>query len=63
VTPDSHTRQENSAPIDLTAEEYHCIICALAGNFPERFGPIRMNLLRKLTKAERAIEEGGRLAS
>jgi hypothetical protein len=46
---------ESSAPVDLTADEYHAIICALAGNFPHRFGPIRLALLRKLTKAQKAL--------
>src|SRR4051812_24164599 len=37
-------------PVTFSAEELHCLICAMAGNFPEQFGPIRMGLLRKLTK-------------
>jgi hypothetical protein len=35
-----------------------CLICAMAGNFPERFKPIRLDLLRKLAKAQRAVEAG-----
>lgn len=42
----------------FTAEELHCLICAMAGNFPEQFAPIRMGLLRKLAKASRVA--GGR---
>ena len=38
--------------VSLTAEESQCIICALAGNFPERFSAIRPGLIRKLTKVE-----------
>lgn len=38
----------------LSEEELHCLICAMAGNFPDRFGPIRMDLLRKLAKARAA---------
>jgi hypothetical protein len=44
--------------MDFTAEELHCLICAMAGNFPERFKPIRLDLLRKLAKAQRAVEAG-----
>jgi hypothetical protein len=40
--------------VTFSAEELHCLICAMAGNFPPQFNPIRMGLLRKLTKAQRA---------
>jgi hypothetical protein len=40
--------------VTFSAEELHCLICAMAGNFPRQFNPIRMDLLRKLTKAQRA---------
>jgi hypothetical protein len=39
--------------IELTADEVHCLVCAMAGIFPDRFRPIRMGLLRKLAKASR----------
>jgi hypothetical protein len=38
--------------VPLSAEELHCLICALAGNFPERFTPVRIDLLRKLSEAQ-----------
>jgi hypothetical protein len=40
-----------SRRLDLTEDELHCLVCAMAGNFPDRFKPIRMGLLRKLAKA------------
>lgn len=43
--------------IELTAEEIHCLVCAMAGNFPVRFAPVRMELLRKLARAHRATME------
>jgi len=39
--------------VSFTDEELHCLTCAMAGNFPDRFKPIRMDLLRKLAKATR----------
>jgi hypothetical protein len=39
--------------VELTADEIHCLTCAMAGNFPSRFEPIRMTLLRKLARASR----------
>jgi hypothetical protein len=50
--------EQLAGAVDLSGEELHCLICAMAGNFPERFQPIRMGLLRKLAKAQRAT--GGR---
>ena len=47
----------NGAVSAFTAEELHCLTCAMAGNFSERFAPIRMSLLRKLAKASRAVTE------
>lgn len=49
---------ETTAAVDLTAEEVHCLICAMAGNFPDRFKPIRMDLLRKLSKVAYSSGEG-----
>jgi hypothetical protein len=40
--------------VPLSEEELHCLISALSGNFPERFNSIRIDLLRKLSKAQRA---------
>lgn len=39
---------DNEHSLTLTPDELHCLTCAMAGNFPERFAPIRMDLLRKL---------------
>jgi hypothetical protein len=47
-------RTEEADALTFSAEELHCLICAMAGNFPPQFNPIRMGLLRKLTKAQRA---------
>lgn len=40
--------------VALSDEKLHCLICAMSGNFPERFETIRMDLLRKLSKAQLA---------
>ena len=37
----------------LTADERQLLICALAGNFPERLAPLRMEVLRGLANADR----------
>lgn len=44
--------------LTVTPDELQCLVCAMAGNFPERFGPIRMDLLRKLAKAQRTDARG-----
>jgi hypothetical protein len=36
----------------LSVEERQMLICALAGNFPERFSDLRMPVLRGLAKAD-----------
>lgn len=47
--------QQLEGAVSLTGEELHCLICAMAGNFPDRFKPLRMDLLRKLSKAQHAL--------
>jgi hypothetical protein len=51
---DRALREQLRGAVFLTDEEVHCLICAMAGNFPDRFKPIRMDLLRKLSKAQHA---------
>jgi hypothetical protein len=46
---------EQAGSVSFTAEELHCLTCAMAGNFPPQFDSIRMDLLRKLAKASRAV--------
>lgn len=43
--------------VDLTPRELHVLICAMAGNHPPKLNDVRMPVLRKLAKAERALQE------
>lgn len=50
-------QSERSTLIDafsrLTNDERQLLVCALAGNYPERLAPLRMEVLRGLAKADR----------
>lgn len=51
-------------PVDLTAHEIQVLMCAMAGNFPESLARVRMPVLRKLARADRAASHypGGQLS-
>lgn len=42
---------ERTVSVDLTAREIQVLTCAMAGNFPESLGDVRVPALRKLAKA------------
>lgn len=58
MTP-ATTDAERTISVDLTAEELHVLICAMAGNFPPQLNSYRMPALRKLAKADHILKEAG----